>query len=172
MLQIKRATINNAELIADISRETFVDTFAQYNTQANMDKFLSGSFSKKTLIAEVSETDNTFFLAYENDHPAGYVFLKENTFETIPKEHAIEISRLYVRTDFIGKGVGKALMQASISHAFTENKTFIWLGVWEHNPRAIQFYTSFGFEKIAEQNFILGNDVQKDWVMRLVVCSL
>jgi ribosomal protein S18 acetylase RimI-like enzyme len=171
MITLKPATATDAELIAGMSRETFYDTYAEVNTKEDMDKFLSEQFTPEQLITEVKQEGNIFLLAYEDDQPAGYIFLKDEMHPHIPNENAVEISRIYVKKSFIGKGVGKALIQAAVSHALAENKSFIWLAVWEHNLRAINFYTSFGFEKFAEQNFVLGNDVQRDWVMRVKVVS-
>jgi len=167
MIQIKIATTNDAELIADISRETFYESFAEFNTQADMDKFLAEQFSKKTLMEQVGETGNTFLLAYVDSYPAGYLFLKDTTEAALHTANAIEISRIYSRTLFIGKGIGKALMEAAIVQGRSMSKDCIWLGVWEHNHRAIDFYTKFGFSKFSEHDFVLGNDVQRDWLMNL-----
>ncbi len=166
MIEIKKAGYADAELIADISRETFYDTFAEFNTKEDMDKFLAEQFSKEYLMAQVTDAGNIFLLAYADDQPAGYVFLKESSHEDLDEKNAIEISRLYARTSFIGKGIGKALMNAAIEEAKKMQKKVIWLGVWEHNHRAIDFYKKWSFEKFAEQDFILGNDVQHDWVMK------
>lgn len=171
MIEIRHATIHDAELIADISRETFYETYVAYNTKADMDKFMSEQFNKEKLIAQVGVEGNLFLLAYENEEPAGYIFLRDETHPQIPEENAVEICRFYARSSFIGKGVGKKLMQAAVAHALAENKTFIWLIVWKQNERAIKFYTSFGFEIFAEQDFILGDDVQRDWAMRLKINS-
>jgi len=171
MIQIRKAVSSDAELIADMSRETFYDTFAEYNTKEDMDKFLAEQFGKEYLMAQFSEKGNIFLLAYENQQPAGYVFMKESLHETLDNENVIEISRLYARTSFIGKGIGKELMTAAIAEAGQLQKEYIWLGVWEHNRRAIDFYQKFGFEKFTEQDFILGNDVQRDWVMKKVITN-
>ena len=171
MIEIRPATVKDAELIADISRETFYETYAAYNTKADMDKFMSEQFNKEKLIGQVKKQENLFLLAYENEEPAGYIFLRDETHPHIPEENAVEICRLYARGSFIGRGVGKKLMQAAVAHALAGNKTFIWLIVWKQNERAIKFYTSFGFEIFAEQEFILGNDVQKDWAMKLKINS-
>ena len=171
MTEIRTATKNDAALIAAMSRETFFDTFVDHNTKEDMDKFLAEQFSTESLQQQVGAEGNSFFIAYENDQPAGYLFLKDQHHTSIPDENTIEISRLYARKSFIGKGIGKALMQKAVAYALSENKNFLWLGVWEHNQRAIDFYTSFGFEKIGEQDFVLGNDVQRDWVMKLKINS-
>ncbi len=167
MIQIKQADLSDAVLIADISRETFYETFAAHNTKSDMDKFLSEQFSKEQLIAEVGTDGHIFLLAFVNNEPAGYVLIKENAHADLPGENTIEISRLYARSSFIGKGVGKALMEAAIATGKQLQKDQIWLGVWEHNHRAIAFYKKFGFEKFSEHNFVLGDDVQRDWVMKL-----
>ncbi len=165
MISIRTATIQDAALIAGISRETFYDTYAEYNTKADMDKFLSEQFTTEQLIAQVGQPFNVFLLAYIGDELAGYIFLKDNTHEDLAG-NALEINRFYARRLFIGKGIGKALMQAAIAHAIKEKKETIWLIVWQQNLRAIQFYTSFGFEIADKRKFILGNDVQDDWEMR------
>ncbi len=169
MVEIKIATLSDAALIADISRETFHATFAAHNSKADMDKFLSEQFCKEQLIAEVGAAGNIFLLAYTDGIPAGYVFLKDGTHLALQTTQAIEISRLYSRTSFIGKGIGKILMEASIALARKMAKDCIWLGVWEHNQRAINFYLKFGFEKFSEHDFTLGDDIQKDWLMKLMV---
>ena len=171
MTQIRKAGFSDAELIATISRETFYDTFAGFNTKEDMDKFLSEQFSKEYLMLQVAAAGNIFLLAYADDKPAGYVFMKESTHEDLENKNTIEISRLYARTSFIGKGIGKALMDAAIAEAKQLKKEYIWLGVWEHNHRAISFYSKYGFEKFSGQDFILGNDVQRDWVMKKAITN-
>lgn len=168
-LHTRKAEITDAELIADMSRQTFYETFAEHNTKTDMDKFLAEQFSKEQLMAQVGVAGNIFLLAYVNDQPAGYLFLKEGKQEQLLYKNAIEISRLYARSLFIGKGVGKALMNAAIDMAKSMHKEAIWLGVWEHNDRAINFYTALGFKKFGEHDFVLGKDVQRDWLMNLII---
>ncbi|MEN9686358.1 MAG: hypothetical protein RLZZ28_2144, partial [Bacteroidota bacterium] len=78
----------------------------------------------------------------------------------------IEIARLYADTAFHGKGVGKGLMLAALDFAAKIQKKYVWLGVWKENQKAIDFYSSFGFEKTGEQTFLLGDDCQLDWIMQ------
>lgn len=166
MVQIRSAEAGEAALIAEISRETFYETFTVHNTVADMDKFMAEQFSTAQLVEEFSMAGHTFFLAWVEDLPAGYVFLKNKSHQSLGSDTALEISRIYVRNAFIGKGIGKLLMQKAIEYATQLQKEWIWLGVWEHNQTAIDFYTAFGYEKFAEHNFILGNDVQLDWLMK------
>jgi ribosomal protein S18 acetylase RimI-like enzyme len=165
-IKIVEAGINEAELIAIISRETFYDTYAAENTAANMAKFLTQQFGKSMLMAEVGAKGNHFFLAYLDGEVAGYVKLKEATHPQIIGALAIEISRIYVCKPFIGKSVGKALLHAAIEFAKEHAKDCIWLIAWKENKRALEFYQKNGFEIFAESTFMLGDDLQSDWVLK------
>lgn len=166
-LSIRLGTVDDAELIADISRQSFYETFAGANTKENMDKFLTEQFTKGRLMLEVGRPENIFLLAFADRQVAGYVKLREDKKKTIPgKSEGMEIARLYAMKEYVGKGIGKALMQESIAIARQQGKEVIWLCVWEHNQPAIQFYRSWGFEVFGEQDFLLGNDLQRDWMMK------
>jgi ribosomal protein S18 acetylase RimI-like enzyme len=166
-LIIREATVKDAELIANISHQTFYETFAAYNSRENMDKFLNQQFTKGRLMMEVGARENIFLLAYDHYKVAGYVKLRDQRMPlSLGNVNAMEIARLYAMTDQIGKGVGSFLMQACINIAKEKMKDWLWLGVWEKNQRAIDFYTKWGFEKFDETDFLLGDDIQRDWLMK------
>ncbi len=166
MMTVRIATKEDASLIADISRETFQETFASSNTKEDMDKFMNEQFTRKMLMKESETPGNTFLLAYLDGELAGYARLRENNIPPgLPNNNAIEISRIYARSSFIGKGVGALLMDHCLEAARQRGKEIAWLGVWQKNERAIRFYQNWGFITFAEHDFILGNDVQKDWLM-------
>ncbi len=164
---IREATKEDGVLIADISRQTFYATFAADNTKEDMEKFMREQFTRGKLILEVGRPGNYFFIAHLNNEVAGYLKLREGKDpETLNNQPSLEIARLYAMPNMIGKGVGKLLMQKSIDVAKEKNKEIVWLGVWEKNQRAIDFYQKWGFEKFDVQDFLLGDDVQKDWLMK------
>ena len=166
-MHIRLATEEDAELIADLSRSTFYETFAAHNIPENMEKFMNEQFKKEKLVAEVYDPWNIFILAYDDNEIAGYAKMRSG-FNPGPSENLpeIEIQRIYSVTKKLGKGVGKLLMQHCLEIAKERNNNTIWLGVWEHNKRAIDFYTKWGFVKFGEHEFILGDDVQTDWLMK------
>lgn len=131
-----------------------------------MDKFMNEQFTREKLMAEVGDPQNIFLLAEEGENVLGYAKLRngEKRVEFGDKS-TIEIARIYAVQSAIGKGVGKLLMEACLQKAEEMKREIIWLGVWEKNERAISFYKKFGFEKFAEHDFLLGDDVQTDWLM-------
>jgi diamine N-acetyltransferase len=163
---IRTATKEDAILIADLSRQTFYDTFASGNTKADMEKFMNQQFTRGKLMLEVGSADNTFLLAYDENEVAGYVKLRESRPpKSLEHHNALEIARLYAVTSLIGKGVGSYLMQVSLDFAREKGKEAVWLGVWEKNTRAISFYSKWGFQKFDDTYFLLGDDMQRDWLM-------
>ncbi|RPD48153.1 MULTISPECIES: GNAT family N-acetyltransferase [Chitinophagaceae] len=164
---IREATVQDAALVADLSRQTFYDTFAVHNTAANMQQFLDQQFTRGRLMLEVGRPGNIFLLAYFNDEVAGYVKLREtHTPAALVGTPSLEIARLYACEQFIGKGVGNLLMQKSIDLGRQTGKKLVWLCVWEKNERAIRFYQRWGFTRFGDIDFILGQDVQNDWMMK------
>jgi|HubBroStandDraft_6_1064221.scaffolds.fasta_scaffold1169643_1 ribosomal protein S18 acetylase RimI-like enzyme len=167
IVTIQCAEVQEAELIAAISRQTFFDTFAGQNTKENMDKFLNEQFRMEMLVKEVGKEGNIFLLAKIDSEIAGYAFLRETE---NPREMgnipAIEVARIYATQKNLGKGIGAALMDKCIEIARGMQKKLIWLCVWEHNLRAIDFYKKKGFERFGSHVFLLGDDPQNDWMMK------
>ncbi len=80
-----------------------------------------------------------------------------------------ELNRLYVVAEWHGRGVARELMQDALDTAAREGCDVLWLGVWEHNPKAMAFYRKFGLEIVGTHAFMLGQDRQRDLVMSVKV---
>ena len=167
-VRLRIAGAEDAALVADLSRRTFYESFAPFNTPENMRLYMDQQFTREMQMAEVGAPGRTFILAYVEDEPAGYVSMRISPEKPagLGGENAIEIVQLYSEQRMIGKGVGPALMQASLHLAREQGYEWVWLGVWEHNHRAKAFYTKWGFERFGEHVFIVGLDAQTDWWMR------
>ena len=166
-IKIRKAGNTDADLIADLSRETFYEAVGPFNTKENMDVFMNQQFSRDQLIAEVFEKNHIFLVADFEDTPAGYAKLRMNrSLQELGGLKALEIARIYVSKRVIGLGLGKALMQGCLEIAIANGMEVVWLGVWEKNQKAIGFYQHCGFERFGEHIFLLGNDPQTDWLMK------
>ena len=166
VIQIKKAKSKDAELIAGMSRETFIETYAKDNTAENMQLFLEGPFATKNLLKEVSASENYFVMAYCDEVLAGYMRLRNHATDHSEKgKERLEICRLYCYQKFIGKGIGHALMAHALEYGIKNKFEGMWLGVWERNLRAISFYEKYGFHKFSSHIFTLGDDSQTDWLM-------
>jgi ribosomal protein S18 acetylase RimI-like enzyme len=164
---IRLAIMQDLHTLINISAKTFTDTFAEYNSQENMALYLEENFNQDQLRNEISDPSNYFVLVIDQDEVIGYAKLRENTLAGgLRNENAMEIERLYIAHEHHGKRAGAALMQACLDIVEEKGYNVVWLGVWEHNARAIDFYNKWGFEKIGDHKFLLGNDLQTDLVMK------
>jgi diamine N-acetyltransferase len=168
-MQIRKATISDAEVLAKIGWQSFHEAFAEHpaNHPDDMKVYMDEAFSVETIAAELVENDAVWFIAEVENKAVGYAKVKTNSREHgIESENPIELCRLYNLQEFIGKGIGKALMNKCLEFAQENGHDIIWLGVWEFNYNAQKFYNKFGFEKCGEHVFQLGSDPQIDWLMR------
>jgi GNAT superfamily N-acetyltransferase len=132
-----------------------------------MSAYLAASFSPDRQAAELADPRSVFLIAELGGEVVGYARLKEGQApESIQGLRLIEIVRFYARKEWIGRGVGAALMGACLEEAEKRGCDVIWLDVWDHNPRAQAFYRKWGFVLVGAQTFQLGEDLQNDWLMQ------
>lgn len=154
-----------------ISRSTFEETYAWYNTPKNMNYYLNVNFGQQQLRAELCSPDCHFYLLRVDGSVVGYIKLNTGTAQTdnaLP--NAVEVERIYVLSTHKGMGLGRMLMEQAFQFAREKSIDTVWLGVWENNALAKAFYESYGFEVFGEHYFLLGDDKQLDYLMKKRVC--
>lgn len=165
---IRKARSADLAELTELAERTFRDTFAVNNRKGDVDAYVSESLSLRQYRAELSDPKNVFLLAYvcESEKIIGFAKLRANSSHSRSTAmRPIEISQLYVDKNFVGTGVGAMMMQACLNYANTASCDEVWLGVWEKNQRAIEFYERWEFGKSGTQPFVLGSDTQNDLIM-------
>lgn len=168
VLKIRKAVQEDSEILARIAWQSFYDAFADHpaNAPDDMKSYMDEAFSTEAISLDLADPDSIYFVAELGEQMVGYAKLKRNSREDCTSgENPIELCRLYSLSEFIGKGIGKTLMLQCLRYAEENQHDFMWLGVWEFNDRAQDFYKKFGFEKVGEHVFQLGSDPQTDWVL-------
>jgi ribosomal protein S18 acetylase RimI-like enzyme len=170
MIEIRKATLSDLETLQNISKQSFTETFAAINTPENMEKYLEESFNTTQLTSEIKNPDSLFYLAYWDSKPIGFLKVNLGNAQTeVVEDTTLEIQRIYVLQAFHGKKTGQLLLDEAIKIAHQIPVNYIWLGVWEENHRALQFYTKNGFVTFNKHLFILGDDQQTDLLMKLKI---
>lgn len=164
-LVIKKAEFRDAVVLEKISVETFRETFAAQNTKEDMDLFFKECFNLDAIKKELSDADITYYMAFLGEELTGYVKVRENSHPDLTSKNSLEIARIYVYEKYHGKKAGAALIKFVIDLALKNKFDVLWLGVWEHNPKAIEFYRRWGFELFGSHIFRLGTDDQNDLLM-------
>lgn len=166
-VQVKQISLNELEQLQIIGRQTFAETFSSKNSEENMKEYLENGFSTEKLKAELADNSSEFYFAKLDEKIIGYLKVNFGLSQTeVKHENALEIERIYVLKEFHGKKVGQILFDKAIHIARDKNVDYIWLGVWEQNPRAIRFYEKNGFIQFDKHVFKLGDDEQTDIMMK------
>ena len=167
VLKVRFATTEDVETLQRIAWQSFYDAFADHpkNAPDDMKAYMNEAFSTEAIAQELADHDTTYLIAKIGDEMVGYAKLKRNSREPcVSGTNPLELCRLYSINEYIGKGIGKSLMLKCLEYAEENGHDTFWLGVWEYNYRAQDFYKKFGFEKCGEHIFQLGSDPQTDWV--------
>ena len=166
---LRIAQPEDAELLANIGRKTFYETWRVVNTEEDMQQYMAQSFDVVKLKNDLKARKvNTFIIAYNDSKVIGYAKLRrDRTYPEFEDEKVIEIERIYVCKEWQDKKAGKALMDKCIEIAHEENNSWLWLGVNIDNEKAIKFYKRYGFRIFGEKSFQLGEAVDSDYLMKL-----
>ena len=167
-IDIQEVTINEILALQEIGIQTFSETFAASNTEENMSNYLKDGFSIEKLTEEINNKYSKFFFALDHERVIGYLKLNFGESQTELKDSkALEIERIYVMNEYHGKKVGQLLYDKAIQVAAQMQMNYVWLGVWEENQRAFNFYKKNGFVEFDKHIFKLGDDEQTDIMMKL-----
>ncbi|MEX6691337.1 GNAT family N-acetyltransferase [Danxiaibacter flavus] len=165
---IRMASAADAELLCDLSIKTFSETYERYNTAEDMQLYIQSHFTLSSILDDFQNPDIQYYLALMDDEAVGYAKLH--------KQHAVngsnglkqaELERIYVLSAYQGNKIGLLLLNECIQSARREGYGLLWLGVWENNTNAIDFYKKMGFKVDGSHSFILGKDIQNDCLMKL-----
>jgi diamine N-acetyltransferase len=163
---IRHATEADAELIACIGARMFEESFGALNHPEDMAQYLTANFSEAIIQTDIADPCTTYLIAFRGDAPVGYAKLAVTPLpDCIRGPKPIELARIYLNRGAIGKGWGSKLMGVCIEEAVKAKHATIWLGVWKKNPHAVRFYKKWGFTVVGHHEFVVGTDIQNDFVM-------
>lgn len=169
-IQVKALSTNDVVALTQLARAAFAQTFTEHNQPENVEKYLDESFTIEKLTEELNNKNSQFFFALVNDQPVGFLKVNVGDAQTELKEgDGMELQRIYVLQDYHGKTVGQALFEKAKSLAIEAGYPYLWLGVWEENHRALNFYRKNGFVPFDKHIFKMGDEEQTDWMMKLVL---
>ncbi len=166
-IELVKVTEADVGTLSAVSRETFFAAFYHLNDADDMEAYAAASFNHEKLKAELQTPGADFYFTMLNGELAG--FIKLNTGEAqneYKQNNSLEIERLYVLAKYQNQKLGQQMLNFAFDEAARKKVDFMWLGVWEHNLRAIKLYESLGFTHCGSHDFMLGTDRQTDLLLR------
>lgn len=163
---IRQAGPDDAATLAQIGAEAFTTAYAADLPLERLAAFAAETFAEARVAADLAEQPGCYLLLEVEGEAAGLAQLRDGPPPRgVTGPRPVELSKIYLLEKWIGRGLGTALMQASVDEARRRGYATLWLGVWERNPRAIAFYHKWGFVEAGDVAFRFGGEIQRDLIM-------
>jgi ribosomal protein S18 acetylase RimI-like enzyme len=161
---LRRGIPADAAALLELAIRTYDETFAAVNTPENMQTYLSTAFTLAGFRSDLENPAVVFQVAEAGQRPIAYAKMISGPAPVcVEGGSPIEIERFYLDREWHGSGIANAMMRECLRTARLGGFQTVFLGVWEHNLRARAFYTKWGFRRVGEHVFQMGDDAQTDW---------
>jgi ribosomal protein S18 acetylase RimI-like enzyme len=168
-IAVRRAHLDDAAQIAELGSLVFSVTFGHSVEPHQLQAYLDESYSVTATAADISNPQKDMIVATKGEEGSiiAFALLTRGTSEPCVQhlQNAVELQRIYVHPGIHGKGVGKLLADKLENMARGQNFQYIWLGVWEENYQAMKAYEKWGYKKVGEHDFTIGQVVQTDYIL-------
>lgn len=168
---IRPARPEDAEPLARLGRQTFIDTFVTGfgipYPRDDLAAFLDASFSTAATVAKLAEPNAAWWVAERGGDLLAFANAGPNG---LPHPDArpgnMELRRLYVSTTAQGLGLGTKLLALSLDWMQVHSDGPLWVGVWSGNLKAQKLYAAHGFEKTGEYQYPVGRWLDDEFILR------
>lgn len=158
-LTIRRATISDVQIISALGITTCYEAYFELDPSKDLADYCVNFFSLEQIKSEIEDENSTFLIAEFEGKAVGYAKLREGKkIECLRGERAIEIQRIYILEKMKSRRIGENLMNRCFEIALKKNYKKIWLGVWEKNTKAIEFYEKIRMKHIGTTDFSDGKN--------------
>ena len=164
MFEIRKATLEDIELINRLAWIVFPHTYKNLLTPGQIDFMMDWMYSPTNLKKQMTEDGHIYYLAFEGNEPAGYLSIQPEA------EHIYHLQKIYVLPSFQGTKLGKLVFQQAIDgiKGLHPEPCQMRLNVNRYNTKAVEFYQRMGMKKIFEGDFDIGHGyLMTDYIMAL-----
>ncbi|MFT3705722.1 MAG: GNAT family N-acetyltransferase [Agriterribacter sp.] len=167
-IYIRKATHEDRDIIVDLGKKTFVETYSEVTNNAALEAYVQKRFSPEIISVELDNPYAWFYIAFAEGTPVAFTKLRsDRKAKGLEHNNVIEIERIYVLKEYQGVKVGWEMMKKCKEIAAQDKYDVIWLQVWQRNNKAIQFYQKAGFVIYETTTFSYSQDIkQEDFLMR------
>ena len=159
-IQIRKATLDDAEYISLLARFTFTETFGHnFRDHKDLTDYYDRTFSVSKIRSGLLNDNNIFYIALCDELPVGYAKLKKRSkSEFMDSNEVSQLQKIYILNDFQSVRIGEKLQSALFEETISSGSKFLWLSVLKTNVKAISFYSKHGFNEIGENTFDIGKE--------------
>jgi len=171
-LLIRAAGHDDVDALVTLASDAFRATYGDGHNSWDIEDYVAGAFTAQTFAALLADPLSDLLVALDADGYAGYAHVVRSPAPPcVTGERPIELRRLYLRQDTIGRGYGAALMRRVYAVARDHGCATLWLGVYDQNHHARAFYARFGLVDVGRKDFWFGGQAYSDPVMAAAIAA-
>ena len=170
-ITLRRADANDAERLAEIGdrtfRETFLEDFAIAYPPQDLNRFMATTYAPAVFARKLADPHQASWLAEREGLPLGYASAGPCTLpHPDARSEDVELYRLYVLRAAQGLRIGRRLLDTALAWMASQGTGAQWLGVWSGNLKAQRLYTAYGFRKVGDYQFPVGDWRDDEFILR------
>jgi GNAT superfamily N-acetyltransferase len=167
-LALRRATAADADRLAEAGTATFVDTFGHLYRPEDLASFLSQSHSTAAWLRTLADPAVATWVAIDGAGCVGGFAVAGPCKLPVPgpEARAGELRQLYLRREFHGRGLGTRLLETALDWLAAEGHEPLYIGVWSENFGAQRLYARYGFGKVGEYEFPVGQHRDLEFILK------
>lgn len=164
---IRRAVPADAEALARIGAETFVETFGHLYPPADLEAYLPEAYALERIAADLADPAKAMWAVEADGAMVGYALAGpcDLPHDEVAAEDG-ELKRIYVLKAVQGGGLGSRLLKTTLDWLERDGPRRLWIGVWSQNHGAQRLYGRMGFTKAGEYIFPVGETRDLEFILR------
>lgn len=165
-LTLRPASPADIPALSRLATESFVAKFGQLYRAEDLAAFLAEAMSEAAIAAELANPQRLYRLAEVEGRLVGYckLGLACGWPEHARGSNVLELKQLYTDPAMTGQGVGAMLMDWAIAEFAARGADEVQLSVFSENTGAQRFYQRYGFSKVADVTFRVGEHVDAEFL--------
>jgi diamine N-acetyltransferase len=166
---LRPATLADAPALAALGAETFIAAFGDLYSEADLAAFLVQVHSHEAVAEEIAGERCTHCLVEDAGELVAYCKLRypSHYVDYTDAANPIELGQLYALPGRTGGGIGTQLMDWALGVARERGHDAVLLSVYAENYGAQRFYQRYGFAKIADITFQVGDQLDPEFLYEL-----
>jgi diamine N-acetyltransferase len=163
-IHLRQAGPTDALEFATLAEALFRDAFENVNDIVQINAYCAEHYSEAIQRRELEAPYMSVHFVEVAGSVAGYIQM-----EVI--DDVVLLHRFYVDRPWHGSGIAQQMMEFCAGFARAAGARCIRLATWIENRRAVAFYRSAGFVIVGEQPFILGTEIQDDYLLERAIAQ-
>lgn len=165
-LILRSAVPADVAALSALGRDSFVAKFGDMYRAEDLHSFLEQVYAPTAVAADMEDPQQLYRLVERGGQLAGYckLGLAGGWPEHARGRQLIELKQLYTDPALTGHGIGAALMDWALDQARARGADEIHLSVWSGNHGAQKFYARYGFAKLADITFMVGEQQDEEFL--------